>query len=369
MRTLWTIIPLLAVLSLPQVWAVSVTSEELSEASRWVGAKFLAAAEAREAQGYLMVYTKSGSVQKNEVTGGLFLGGLTRSTLRIAMKQYQRGLHCSSMGKVLVHLPSPGKGFEADVGMDSNDLDYYSNQGRGSVIASIVVRGKEAFGSNVMREGIPATPVKVDLGGATEFTLEFRDGGTETAYGTGFNQADWADAHVTLADGKTVWLDQLTVGPPRGEYSTEMPFTFRYACRPSKELLKTWQLERSERKLDENQKEITLIYTDPKTGLQVRCVAVEYKDFPTVEWTLYFKNTSERPTPILENIESLDTSLERRSEGEFLLHHSKGSPNSPTDYQPYETPLGPKAKRITLQADAPPTLTFATSTSNGPARG
>jgi len=113
-------------------------------------------------------------------------------------------------------------------------------------------------------------------------------------------------------------------------------------------------LERSERKLDENQKEITLVYTDPKTGLQVRCVAVEYKDFPTVEWILYFKNTSERPTPILENIQSLDTSLERRSEGEFLLHHSKGSPNSPTDYQPYETPLGPKAqKRITAAGGRP----------------
>jgi alpha-galactosidase len=159
---------------------------------------------------------------------------------------------------------------------------------------------------------------------------------------------------VTLADGRTVWLADLPVGPLRAAYTTEPPFSFRYGDRPSSELLKTWESQRSARELDSQRTEHSLTYTDPRTGLVVRCVAVAYRDSPTVEWTLYFKNTSNRPTPILENIQALDTRLERTWEGEFLLHHSKGTPASPTDYEPFETPLEPKAeKRITAAGGRP----------------
>ena len=98
-------------------------------------------------------------------------------------------------------------------------------------------------------------------------------------------------------------------------------------------------------KLDENRTQHTSTYTDPKTGLVVRCVAVEYADFPAGEWTVYFKNTSNKPTPILESIQPWDERLERTGDGEFLLHHSKGSPHSgltaptPTEYEPMETLL------------------------------
>ena len=80
----------------------------------------------------------------------------------------------------------------------------------------------------------------------------------------------------------------------------------------------------------------------------MRCVAVEYHDFPTVEWTLYFKNTGGGDTPILENVSrrwtSSSTAATRR---EFLLHHDVGSPADGNDYGPLETPLGPgSTKRI-----------------------
>ena len=48
---------------------------------------------------------------------------------------------------------------------------------------------------------------------------------------------------------------------------------------------------------------------------------------------------------MLEQIQAIDTQFERTHEGEFLLHHSTGSPNSPTDYQPLESVLGPKAEK------------------------
>src|SRR5439155_15152232 len=158
-----------------------------------------------------------------------------------------------------------------------------------------------------------------------------------------------------LEDGNTVWLDDLPVGPIGGDYTPELPFSFRYGNRLSGVLLPTWDLKRSLRKLDEKRTEHSLTYTDLKTGLEARWVAVAYEDFPTVEWTLYFKNTSASPTPILENIQALNTQFARNGEGEFLLHHGKGSPNSPTDYQPFETLLEPRVEKRIGAAGGRPT--------------
>jgi alpha-galactosidase len=124
-------------------------------------------------------------------------------------------------------------------------------------------------------------------------------------------------------------------------------FSFTYDGRSSDELLKQWSLQQSSRDRDQNQTERTLTWSDPVTGLQVRCVAIEYRDFPTVEWTLYFKNTGTNATPIIENIQALELGLKRGTNGEFLLHHNIGSPADGSDYGPLETPLGPRAtKRI-----------------------
>jgi alpha-galactosidase len=131
---------------------------------------------------------------------------------------------------------------------------------------------------------------------------------------------------------------------------SDMPgaiFSFKYDGRSSDELLKQWSLQRSSRDRDQNQTERTLTWSDPVTGLQVRCVAIEYRDFPTVEWTLHFKNTGTNATPIIENIQALELDLKRGTNGEFLLHHNIGSPADGSDYGPLETPLGPRAtKRI-----------------------
>jgi len=134
----------------------------------------------------------------------------------------------------------------------------------------------------------------------------------------------------------------------------EPPFSFTYGGRPSSELLKTWEFKRDARKLDAQRTQHTLTYTEPKTGLVLRCVAVEYHDFPTVEWTLYFNNSGQADTPILENIQALDAAWERPGDAEFLLHHAAGSLANKSDYAPRETALGPGAtKRITAAGGRP----------------
>ena len=131
-----------------------------------------------------------------------------------------------------------------------------------------------------MRGGMAGVPITVDLDGVTELALQVSDAGD----GIACDQSDWADAKVTLADGREVWLGDLPfVEKADDSLKAEPPFSFSYGGKPSGELLKTWPVERAERRLDDTRTERIVTWTDPATGLQVRCLAVEYSDFPTVE--------------------------------------------------------------------------------------
>ena len=59
------------------------------------------------------------------------------------------------------------------------------------------------------------------------------------------------------------------------------------------EPLRTWQVQRDVRALDKNRVERTLTCSDPKSGLAVRCVAIQYEDFLAVEWLLHSHNGGE----------------------------------------------------------------------------
>ena len=74
-------------------------------------------------------------------------------------------------------------------------------------------------------------------------------------------------------------------------------------------------------------------------------MAIRYHDFPTVDWTVYLKNTGKADAPIIENVQAIDDSFQRNDRGEFLLHHCAGAVSTEKDYAPLETPLGPKASR------------------------
>ncbi len=133
----------------------------------------------------------------------------------------------------------------------------------------------------------------------------------------------------------------------RDDAEAVQPFSFVYGGEPSTDLLKKWKFEAKSRVLDSERTERALIRTDKRTGLVLRCVAIQYDDFPVVEWTVYFKNDGSADTPILENIQALDMQLENSGGGEFLLHHNRGSVASKGDYEPFETILKPgTSKRL-----------------------
>ncbi|MCL4790155.1 MAG: NPCBM/NEW2 domain-containing protein, partial [Verrucomicrobia bacterium] len=309
--------------------AVSVMPEELAEARQWSAAKFDGQQLQPLAAPALVVLANHDPVQKNTRAG---------RPMRIVDKEYTHGLYCHALSKIIVRLPGPGASFSAIVGVDSNEQ---TSGGRGSVDFSVSVGGTEQFRSGVLREGMEGRLVSVDLAGATEFTLQI----DETPDGIACDQSNWAEAKVTLQDGRELWLADLPLRDGEREpFSTELPFSFRYDGKASAELLKKWKQQRSSRKLDEQRTERLLLWTDSQTGLQVRCVAVEYRDFPIVEWTLYFKNTGARDTPIVSDLLALNTSLSRGSGREFLLHHHKGTFVRADDFEPLTSTLKPGDK-------------------------
>jgi len=120
------------------------------------------------------------------------------------------------------------------------------------------------------------------------------------------------------------------------------PFSFVVGGKPSADLLPGWKRSRTVRKLDGTRTEHTVTHADPDTGLVVECRAVAYRDFPTVEWVLRLTNVGTADTPIIEAIRVLDMEL-TSGNGEFVLHHNRGSMTTPQDYEPLTDALGPAA--------------------------
>jgi len=317
-----------ALVAAGSVWAAtSPLPAELSEARRWAAAKFQAQPDQALPAPGLYVLANHDPVQLN-ARGG--------RPLRLVSAEFTRGLYCHAPSHLIVRLPGPGAAFTAKVGVDSNDQ---TSGGRGSVRFAVRANDRESFQSGLVREGMPAKPVQVALEGATEFLLVVDDGGD----GIACDQADWAEAKVKLEDGTELWLADLPLrqGDARRGFTTEPPFSFQYGGKPSRDLLPRWETMRSTTPLDPQRTRHVTTCTDPQSGLEVRCVGVEYHDFPTVEWTVFFKNCGSADAPLLEDIQALDARLSRPGAEEFVLHHHKGTFVRPDDFEPLTTVLKP----------------------------
>ena len=327
-------------------WAARPDPEEMTLRDRWTKEHFPAqpsapaptSAPAKTPEPGLMVWTNYGPVLCNNIEG---------RPLQIADQKFEHGLYCHAASRVQVFLPEPGKSLSAVVGILTNP-----NSVGGSVVCSVKQGEKEIYASPVLHRGEPGIPMNVDLAGAQDFLLCVSCAGD----GIASDQTVWGNAKVTMADGREVRLGDLPLRDPltRERAAAAPPFSFSYGDRHSDELLSTCKFQEERAASQPGRTARVRTYTDPRTGLVVRNTVVEYTDFPTVEWTLSFKNTGERDTPILAGILPLDTSWQRDERGEFLLHHFVGSPCQPNDYEPLETTLGPKAaKRITTQGGRP----------------
>jgi alpha-galactosidase len=121
------------------------------------------------------------------------------------------------------------------------------------------------------------------------------------------------------------------------------PFSFIYGDASSSELLPAWDCATRQTEVDHLQRQEEVTYTDPKSGLVVRCVATVFKDFPAVEWVIYFKNTGRADSPILQNIQALNAAL-ACPDGDPTIHYARGATCSVNDFMPMKRVLGERGQ-------------------------
>jgi alpha-galactosidase len=146
-----------------------------------------------------------------------------------------------------------------------------------------------------------------------------------------------------FSDREMAKANQWTIEKFSGS-SPNPPFSFTYNEIPFPIFLGTWSHTQTQTALDAQRTQYTNTYYNVSTGLQVRCVAVKYNDFPTIEWTVYFKNTSGVTTPIIKDVKAIDTVFNRRFQDHFLLHYTAGSFHRISDYQPFQAVLQPSSQ-------------------------
>jgi hypothetical protein len=59
-------------------------------------------------------------------------------------------------------------------------------------------------------------------------------------------------------------------------------FSFVYDGKSSAELLAAWPKKIDQKQLGQDRTQHTFTWTDPKSGMEVQCVTVEYSDYPAV---------------------------------------------------------------------------------------
>ncbi len=256
-----------------------------------------------------------------------------KTRIHIGGKPYSHGLGTHAVSVLTVTLPKPGKTLRAEIGVDNN----FDTVGiHGSVVFVVSSDGRELYRSGVCRGGDDPLPIKVDLNGATEFTLAVENIGD----GVDFDQADWANASVTLDDGKTLWLDEMPASTSAAKPSPDIPFSFVYGGRPSAQIIKNWKKSITIDSAAPGIERYTITYLDRDSGLQIKCEAKVYDDYPAVEWVLYMTNTGASDTPMIEDIRPLDMRIAAPA-GQVTLHHSNGSTCASTDFLPVDQSINP----------------------------
>jgi alpha-galactosidase len=137
--------------------------------------------------------------------------------------------------------------------------------------------------------------------------------------------------------------------------SAEPPFSFDFGGLSFNQVQPNWSKTCTSKKLTQGRIERTVSYTDPASGLEVECRAVQYSDYPTVEWTLKFKNSGKDDTPIISDIRPLDVTWNRNKTTEFNLHWNTADNCSQDSYGPHETLLSAGYEFKTASAGGRPT--------------
>ena len=104
------------------------------------------------------------------------------------------------------------------------------------------------------------------------------------------------------------------------------PFSFNYNDKNSAGFIRKWKHTIKAQPCEEaNVVKYLATYTDPATGLEVKCEISGFKEFNAVEWVLYFTNTSDSNTPQIKDVKVADYTMQSANAEPFQLLSCKGS--------------------------------------------
>ncbi len=252
--------------------------------------------------------------------------------MRLGGKVYEHGIGVNSHSILRVTPGKPASRFVCDIGLDRN-----VDNTPASVRFHVVVDGRDAFATDVVRPKDGMRGIDVALNGARVFDLVVDEGGDDRSY----DQADWADGRVVFEDGSEAWLDDLA---REATVATDLPFSFVYGGRSSRELIGKWNRNVQDEPVKDGSQVRTLAFSDPDTGLEVRAVSIRYADTPGVEWTLHFTNKGTEDTPILEEVSALDVLITPGMGSPAVLHRLNGGPCAADDWLPFDEAVPPGGK-------------------------
>ena len=134
------------------------------------------------------------------------------------------------------------------------------------------------------------------------------------------------------------------------KYGVEPFFSFTYDGKPSAELLRTWELKRASRQLDDQRTRAHahLHRSEDRAGASAAS-ASSTAIFPPWNGRCTSRTPSDKDTPILADIQALDIQLERSpgrvgADGVPPASPRRAALATRNDYQPLETVLGARGR-------------------------
>ncbi|MCL2304191.1 MAG: NPCBM/NEW2 domain-containing protein [Planctomycetaceae bacterium] len=247
------------------------------------------------------------------------------NALKIGSQSFEKGLGTHANSEIEVSFSEPVVRFSAMVGIDR------SRGTNGSVRFIVCAFDKELLRTPILRGGDEAYTIDLTLPeGTTKLQLVV----DATEDGPAHDHASWCNPVVVGKSGKTYDLTTTSVSFMAQE---SVPFSFDYNGVSSREFLRSWQFE----KKDKNSQGTVYSWTDPVSGLKVEADVRWFEQFAAADWVLHFTNTGTQNTPRIENVRTLDLSVNLGSgnSSSNMIHTINGDQYSRNSWLPAKYPL------------------------------
>ena len=225
-------------------------------------------------------------------------------------EKYEWGLGTHADSEIVLHYSKPVKTFRAHVGVDYNKASINDTA---KIMFSVWVNECCVSKSQYLDVNSQPELLVADIGNVNEFTLK-----VTAENSIHFAHADWGKAEIITSTDEVI-----QVGMSDMAYNVNtLPISFIYNGMSSED----WLFKYGIKHIQSTEKTFIkhhFICSDSETGLEFTLELQEYKDFPACLWNVKFKNTGKNPTPIIEQIKTINLTWPVQEHKK--LYRAKGS--------------------------------------------